>query len=262
MKNIVLILGCICGVVFANEPTQCDDHLNIFSQKDSLYGDLDEKYMKIILDNQFAPVQWKKSRAGWWYYLVSTGLNGGSMIANHDKTDGNVGMHIGTAIGYASRSLYSFEIGSMVAVDFYDEIPAQNANEELGKMVFWNTKFFWAVRFLLPNVTITPTFMPYVKLLQGWGKGVGFLFALDEGYEKLAPYRFQFEGPLFGFSIGNMFNPIAGTPWFVEFTTTLQTFWNGYQIDGNSVVPEIKRVEMTENSRLFHFALSVGVNLF
>ena len=213
-------------------------------------------------DKQLLRTTWTNG----WYFLTGIGFTGGFIVTNDFSERASGGGHISTAIGYNAMNAYGIEIGSLVSFNIYDGLPAVGdiTTEDNYNVIVWDTAFYWGIRARIPQIIPSDNINPYVKLFLGYGQSVGFITDIEiEEYSYLKEVRLHNEGPLYGFSLGNIFNTKdSSSIWFIEFTLLLQLHWDTHIVESSEELPVIvESKSTTDNKRILRGNLSIGVRL-
>lgn len=201
------------------------------------------------------------------FYLLA---GGGPSFAVYDTeyTDrefSSLGFNLYTTVGYYFENLFALEIGSTVTFQYHFGVPIRGFDryENNANVLSWNSAFFGAIRIRIPKVKHTNNFNPFFKTIIGVGTSVGFIKNLDEENEDLKGIRLNQEGPLLGFSIGNMFNTRSrGRLWFVELTFILQIYWDRYMVQDAEELPIVVDSEnLKDRDNLKQFIFTVGIRI-
>jgi hypothetical protein len=199
------------------------------------------------------------SEPGWY-------LNGGSGFSTSTYSTSNVtngaalGLHVQTSLGY-SAGKYALEIGSIVSINRYTDVPIEGFGRRIDGVNFyaWQTSIHWAIRADLPGITPTENWRPYVKMSQGIGDLVGFFTDVPANQPRLKSIRTQLEGPVLGFTLGNVFTLKGGQPLFLELTVQTIFLTRRFIIQPSNELPIELSTEATSNGdSVTQLHLSVG----
>jgi hypothetical protein len=209
------------------------------------------------------PGKWKSG----FYLLAGTGPSVGIYDTEYtEKEISSLGMNIYTSFGYYRNNFFALEIGSIVTFLYHFGVPIQGFQryEDDANVLSWNSSFFAAIRTRVPLVGHTNNFNPFVKTIIGRGSSVGFITGLDRENHDLKKFRLNQEGPVFGFSLGNMFNSrSSGRLWFVEFTYILQIYRVRYMVEDDEELPIVAGSEkLDDRDKLHQYMFTVGMRIF
>lgn len=187
-----------------------------------------------------------------WELLYGMGGTRSQLVTNNQsvEVEGHGG-HFSTAVGYCDLQAYCLEVGSQVSFNYYDELEVEYLDREFDiDLWMWETALYLAVRARVPGTRPKGHFDPWIKLLSGYGAGVGYpTWSNLPSTDEIRGSRVQQEGPLYGISVINLFNnEKAGRLWFVEFSAIAQMYWNSWLVRSGGVLPEITQTGKTEGN--------------
>gem|GEM_PF-3632578 len=187
-----------------------------------------------------------------WEFLYGMGATRSQMVTDNQaiEVEGH-GAHFSTAVGYCDLQAYCLEVGSLVSFNYYDEMEVDYLDQEFDlDLWMWETALYLAVRARVPGTRPQGHFDPWIKLLSGYGAGVGYpTWSSLPGHDEILDMRVQQEGPLFGVSFINLFNnERPGRLWFVEFSGIMQMYWNSWLVKEGGILPEITQTSKTNGN--------------
>ncbi len=226
-----------------------------------LFFNIHAQAEKLQTEDSFLCTKWTDGM----YFLGGFGPSAGFMFNDQESARSHGGLNLSTSVGYSVDHYYSIEIGSIVSVQYFDKVPgAETVGLDLGHVIFWDTAFFWALRVPILKSKYSDNFAPYIRMFQGWGNGVGFIYDIHGEYSYLNDSRTQLEGPIMGVSFGNFFNTFnEDSLWFIDVTFMLQFFWDGYVVSSTAEVPVVlEKKDLDENYHKIQLHVSCGVRFF
>ena len=187
-----------------------------------------------------------------WEFLYGMGATRSQMVTDNQaiEVEGH-GAHFSTAVGYCDLQAYCLEVGSLVSFNYYDEMEVDYQDQEFDlDLWMWETALFLAMRARVPGTHPHGHFDPWIKILSGYGAGVGYpTWSNLSGHDEVLDMRVQQEGPLFGVSFINLFNnEKPGRLWFVEFSGIMQMYWNSWLVKEGGILPEITQTSKTDGN--------------
>lgn len=178
-----------------------------------------------------------------WELLYGMGGTRSQLVTNNQSVEiEGHGGHFSTAVGYCDLQAYCLEFGSLVSFNYYDEMETEYQDREFDiDLWMWETALYMAIRARVPGTRPRGHFDPWIKLLSGYGAGVGYpTWSNLPNDNTIHGLRVQQEGPLYGISVMNLFNnEHAGRLWFVEFSAIAQMYWNSWLVKSGGIVPEV-----------------------
>ncbi len=202
-----------------------------------------------------------------WYFLTGAGVGGSRHFSDINQNVSSIGFHLSTAVGYYLQNLYAFEIGSITSFNEFRnvELDGMEIIEEEADLLAWHTIFNFGIRAQIPIFKPTNYINPFLKIFYGYGMSVAYFKDVSGINTGLLKYRMHQEGPIFGFSVSNIFNLFNNNKqvWFIEFTSVYQIFRESYAVSYVGGVSEIHRSAPTQNNNYFiHGSFSIGIRLF
>jgi|GEM_PF-3266873 len=225
-----------------------------------------------IADNNYAATKWHPKH----YFAIGTGLSALASITHSEENKSIAGIHFYTALGYWVFDAVGLELGAIISFGYFHDVTITQYIEETdGSLtphtledfhsLMWDSSFFWGVMVRLPFTRRTDTINLYLKLFQGYGTSVYWLFDKEEEdvLNKEAT-RFFSEGVLFGFSIGNIFNAFnEKTTWFLQLSVHFKMYQESLAIKDGEVLPEtLSKIENRNNAHLIQISLTAGIRLY
>lgn len=192
-----------------------------------------------------------------WALLYGLGGTRSQLLADfqdeseEDREAEGHGAHFSTAVGYCDLQAYCLEVGSLVSFNFYDELSVSYLERDFDvDLWMWETALYLAIRARVPGTRPRGHFDPWIKLMSGYGAGVGYpTWSSLPGHDEVLDMRVQQEGPLYGISFVNLFNnELAGRLWFVEFSAITQMYWNSWLVKSGGVLPTISAQQKTSGN--------------
>lgn len=202
-----------------------------------------------------------------WELLFGAGGTRSQLVTDNQgvEIEGHGG-HISTAVGHCDLEAYCLEVGSLVSFNYYDEMEVEYLDQEFDlDLWMWETALYLAIRARVPGTRPHGHFDPWIKLLSGYGAGVGYpTWSSLSGQYEILDMRVQQEGPLYGVSLSNLFNNEKhGRLWFIEISAITQMYWNSWIVKSGGVLPEIKQTQKTNgNPYSFLMSATVGFRIF
>lgn len=187
-----------------------------------------------------------------WELLAGVGGTRSQLVTDNQETElEGHGAHFSTAVGYCDLQAYCLEVGSLVSFNYYDEMEVDYLDQEFDiDLWMWETALYLAVRARVPGTRPKGHFDPWIKLLSGYGAGVGYpSWSGLAGHDEILEMRVHQEGPLYGLSLMNLFNnEKAGRLWFVEVSAITQIYWNAWLVRSGGILPEVSKASKTNGN--------------
>jgi hypothetical protein len=133
-------------------------------------------------------------------------------------------------------------------------------------MLVWDTQFTLGVRRNLPRSFILDLGNPYVRIFAGKSPTVIFVNGDDDlpspRHEKDID-RIQYDGTVYGFTLGSLEKTSAGTVWFTELSASYQHLERASEIKMDGEVPVVMHDGPTDdNSNIFTLTVTIGALIF
>ncbi len=226
---------------------------------------------QVIADNQISTNKWYPDQ----YFLLGAGLSGLASISDTEQNKSIAGIHLYTALGYWVFDSVGLEMGAIISFGYFHDISinhySDNSDESITvktvgdfNALMWDSSFYWGVMVRLPFTRRTDTINLYLKLFQGYGTSVYWLYDNDYDYLDEDATRYYSEGILFGFSIGNIFNAFnKKTTWFLQLSMYVKMYQETLAIYDGGVLPETLAIAANRNNaHLIQIILTAGVRLY
>lgn len=188
------------------------------------------------------------------HLLAGGGLNSSVYSSQYEHIEGGVGLNLKTDLVYYFDSIWAVDAGSSVKFNRVDG------------MLLWDTQFTFGVRRNLPEIGFGKLEDPYVRVFLGRAPTVVFLNGeSDVRVQSLKSdvNRVQYDGPVYGLTLGNMARTSKGTIWFSELSLTYQTLDHESEIKMDGEVPTVLYEGPAEpGSKIYTITFSVGVMVF
>ncbi len=209
---------------------------------------------EIEASSEFLPEAWTTGL----HLLAGGGINTALYASNSRNLSMGIGLNIKTDVGYFFASDWAIEAGSTVKFNKLDD------------NLVWNTLFTLGIRYRLGHLSFLP--FPnnlYVRAIYGRAPTVVYYEEEladsgggdDDEDEKTT--RLQFDGPVYGLSLGNFLRTEAGWVYFVEITGSAQYLEQVDKITMNGQVPVVTSSDrVKDNSMIYAIHLNVGILLF
>ena len=187
---------------------------------------------------QFRPDYWSKG-----LHLTAGGGVNTTYIDSNDRF-GNIGY------GLNGSTDLSYYLTNRFAVDWSSNVKFNRIQNYL----VWDTLITFGVRYRIKEY--------YIRAFGGRAPTVIFFEGNPpKEYKASNATRLQYDGPVYGFSVGKMMQAKSGLIWFLESSATLQRLKDRQGIKMNGQVPVIVSREK-DTSTLVSLYFMVGVLIF
>ncbi len=216
--------------------------------------------------NPPSPIDVSKSHDGFAFF-GALGFTNAFVISDKGENEGAIGPSISTAVSYCEAQVYCIEFGSVVNVNFYDDI---KGDSELSgdldiDLIMWQSSFYLGTRNKFPIVIPTDTWNPWYKVFLGYGSSVGFIRDVNTSKSKIPDgLRFHSEGPILGLGLVFNFNAFNSKKfWFIEITQLIQIQRTNYLVQQTTELPLIiDSFNSRNNSHISQTNLNIGIRFF
>jgi hypothetical protein len=199
--------------------------------------------------DDFYPDHW----APGLHLFAGGGLNTSFYSSEHERVEGGVGLNLKTDLVYFFDENWGADWGSAVKFNRIDGL------------LMWDTQFTLGVRRRIPSEWVWNLGNPYARIFAGRSPTVVFLDG-DDIPGKVHDdnvNRIQFDGSVYGITVGNLAKTKAGTMWFSELSLTYQKFENESEIKMDGDVPVVMREGPADaDSQMWTLTFSIGALVF
>jgi len=244
-------------------------------------------------DNLYAARKWH----GGPYFLAGIGPSETVSITSKIATWSYAGCHLFLNLGYWAFDAFGIELGGFINYSYFEDLTvydytgilpvAFGMNKITGiDTHLWDSSFYLSIMVRLPFVKRTDLFNPVLRILVGYGISVywikhipasvalqlataGYSAKLywlnllpDAGWSRKD--RFQSDSPVFGFSIGNVFNAFNGREvWYLQLTVLAKMYREVIVVKDGLVVPTgIANFDNIHNNHIVQLHLTAGIRFF
>ncbi len=187
---------------------------------------------------KFRPDYWSKGL----HLNVGGGLNSTYYDADERFKTVAFGLNFKTDLGYYFTNRFAIEWSSNVKFN------------RISEYLVWDTLITFGLRYRMKEY--------YVRPFLGKAPTVVFFNGHPPAeYKGTKASRLQFDGPVYGFAVGKMFERKDGLLWFIETSATLQSLQEREAIHMDGDVPKVISRE-TDQSTLVSVYFMIGVLIF
>jgi hypothetical protein len=195
----------------------------------------------------FKADHWKKGL----HLLAGGGFNGTIYHSNFERQDQGIGLNFKTQVGYYLNNQWALEVGSTVKFDQVDDL------------LIWDTLFTGGFRYRFQNFPFTTSRGVYARGFYGRAPTVIFVDDAPDVYRSSKASRIQYDGPVYGLAIGNMYDGAKGKVWYLEYGISFQQLNRFFEITDEEDVPVTLLNEDGENKiKIYSAYVSIGILVF
>ncbi len=245
-------------------------------------------------DGHFAAKQWYDGP----YFLAGIGPSESVSITNKKSTWSYGGCHLFVNLGYWAYDAFGIELGGFINYSYFEDLTVYDytgilpVSYGLNKITgidahLWDSSFYMSLNVRFPFVKRTDLLNPYLRLLVGYGVSVYWIKnvpdslvvqLLSAGYSESIFWlnclpdsvwtrsrdRFQSDGPVFGVSIGNMFNAFNDkTVWYLQVTVLAKMYREVIAVKDGAVIPtKMANFNNINNNHIVQLHLTAGIRFF
>lgn len=189
----------------------------------------------------FHPMKWKPGL----HLLAGGGLNAATYESGYQGNASGVGINGKTDIGYYFSDNFAVDFGSSVKF-----------NRVEGNLI-WDTLLNVGVRYRFED---SPW---YSRVFIGRAPTVIYPKSVPEVYRATDPARIQYDGTVYGFSVGKMFVTKKGQVWFLEGSWTYQALEKATGIKNDGETPRtLFKDDANTRAVIYSIYATVGLLVF
>lgn len=194
----------------------------------------------------FKPDKWLKGI----HLMAGGGLNGSIYHSEAERQNQGIGLNLKTDLGYYFNDRFAIEASSNVKFN------------KVSEYLVWDTLLTLGVRYRFEDFPFTKSKSMYMRAFYGIAPTVFFLDDAPEIYRSTDASRIQYDGPVYGLALGNMYETKKGRVWFMEYGLSYQNLKNVEGIK-DDVAPQVVFKDASGGNIIIYSAyLSIGVLVF
>lgn len=185
------------------------------------------------------------------HMFAGAGVNGSFYNSEYEKQNEGLGVNFLTNFGYYFDDKWAFELGSMVKANYVQDT------------YIWDTLLTSGLRYRFQKFPWTNSKGIYARLFAGRAPTVAYTKQAPSVVTRTKASRIQFDGPVFGFALGNMYDSKDGKVWFVEYGFSFQTLDHVRGINNDGEVPvTVFNKRNTDEIRIYSLYFNIGILVF
>jgi hypothetical protein len=184
------------------------------------------------------------------HLLAGAGMNASMYRYNFARQQQGVGINFKTDVGYYFNSQFAWEVGSVVKFN--------SAKEYL----IWDTLFTTGFRYRFEKFPWTDSKSIYIRGFVGKAPTVFYLHDAPQLYRSSHTSRVQYNGPVEGFAIGNMYGGKDNKVWFMEYGFTHQLLDHSVGIKNKGEVPVEAFTDNKHKINIYSLYVNIGILVF
>ncbi len=184
------------------------------------------------------------------HLLAAGGLNASMYRYNFDRQDQGIGLNFKTDVGYYFNSQFAWEVGSIVKFNSVSEY------------LIWDTLFTTGFRYRFEKFPWTESKGIYVRGFVGKAPTVFYIHNTPHIYKTSHSARVQYNGPVEGFAIGNMYNGTNNKVWFMEYGVSHQRLDRSQGVNNDGDVPVVTFKDSSRRIDIYSLYINIGILVF
>ncbi len=194
----------------------------------------------------FKADQWQKGI----HLFAGGGLNASIYNSDFAKQDQGVGLNFKTEVGYYINSQWALEAASRVKFN------------KVKEYLVWDTLFTGGLKYRFNHFPFTKSKGIYARAFAGKAPTVFYLRDSPEIYRKTKASRIQYDGPVYGGAIGNMYDGANGKVWYVEYGFTYQQLNRYIGVKNDGEIPVTEFANTGNKFKIYSLYVSIGLLVF
>lgn len=179
------------------------------------------------------------------------GVNGSVNRYDFRRQDTGLGLNFKTDVGYFFNSHFAWEVGSNVKFNWIDDF------------MIWDTLLTTGFRYRFKKFPFTKSKGVYTRLFAGRAPTVIYGENGPAVFRRSESSRIQYDGPVYGFALGNMYNGKNNTVWFLEYGLSYQQLERSEGVSVSEDVPETTFESTRKNQiKIFSAYVNIGILVF
>lgn len=184
------------------------------------------------------------------HLMAGGGLNGSLYLSDSERQNQGIGLNGKTDLGYYFNNQFAWEISSNVKFNYVHEY------------LIWDTLLTTGLRYRFNKFPFTKSKGIYMRAFYGRAPTVFYLHNAPEVYRRSKADRLQYNGPVYGLALGNMYGSKNGNIWFIEYGLSYQKLGAATGIKNDGEVPQTLFMNSGDNIQIYSLYASIGVLVF
>lgn len=186
------------------------------------------------------------------HLMAGGGINGSIYNSDVERQNQGFGLNLKTDLGYYFNDRFAIEWSSNVKFN------------KVKEYLIWDTLITGGIRYRFEDFPFTDSNKIYMRLFYGKAPTVFFIDDAPEVYRRSSAKRLQYDGPVYGFAFGEMYETKKGRVWFLEYGASMQELRELNFVRNEGEVPTVLFSETSRGAQVKIYSLyaSIGVLVF
>jgi hypothetical protein len=195
----------------------------------------------------FKPERWLEGV----HLFAGGGLNASIYNSAVERQNQGIGLNFKTDLGYYFNDRFAIEASSNVKFN------------KMKEYLIWDTLLTLGLRYRFEKFPFTKSKSIYGRVFYGVAPTVFFLDDAPQVYRRRNSARIQYDGPVVGLALGNMYETKSGRVWYVEYGASYQYLRNETGINNKGDTPVVAFNDKNGNSiRIYSLYATIGLLVF